>query len=98
MRWQHQLNITLLVTISADITGVPGEAGVRHAPDEDHKVHGERHLHALQLWSQPEGGVPAAEALQDGARGGGQQQGGHGRIRLQAQSVTVTQYRAIWLQ
>ena len=61
---------------TADLPRVPGEACVRDAADEDYKVHGERHLHALQLWSQPARGVPPTQALQDRTRGGGQQQGG----------------------
>ena len=62
--------------VPPDVARVPGEAGVRHAADQDYKVHGERHLHALQLWSQPARGVPTAQALQDGVGGGGDQQGG----------------------
>ena len=73
--WRTFFLYVALFSSPADIPFVPGEAGVRDASDEDHKVHGERHLHALQLWGQPEGGVPPPQALQDGARGGSQQQG-----------------------
>ena len=35
-----------------------------HGTPARHQVHGVSHLHPLQLWGQPEGGVPSHQTLQ----------------------------------
>lgn len=55
---------------AADKPHLPGQADLRDAAEQDHKVHGGRHLLPLQLRGQPTRGVPAAQALQDRSGGG----------------------------
>ena len=56
----------------SDQPHVPGQADLPDAPEQIHQVHGLCDLHAVQLRLQPARGVPAAQALQDGAAGGDQ--------------------------
>ena len=48
---------------ATDQPGLPGQADLRNAADENDEVHGERHPHYLQLCQQPARRVPADEII-----------------------------------
>ena len=61
-----------MACLISDQPHVSGQADLPDAPEQVHQVHGLCDLHTIQLRLQPAGGVPAAQALQDGPAGGDQ--------------------------